>query len=54
MTSSRFDKVLTELDFPRDERAILSFWKEQRIFEKSLERTASLARRLSRALLRRA
>lgn len=39
MTSARFDKVQTELDFPRDERAILSFWKEQRIFEKSLERT---------------
>jgi isoleucyl-tRNA synthetase len=40
MTSARFDKVQTELDFPRDERAILAFWKEQRIFEKSLERTA--------------
>ena len=40
MTSNRFDKVNTELDFPRDERVILSFWKEQRIFEKSLERTA--------------
>lgn len=39
MTSARFDKVQTELDFPRDERAILSFWKEQRIFAKSLERT---------------
>lgn len=39
MTSARFDKVQTELDFPRDERAILSFWKEQRIFEKSLELT---------------
>ncbi|HSO40459.1 MAG TPA: isoleucine--tRNA ligase [Labilithrix sp.] len=40
MTSPRFDKVQTELDFPRDERVILSFWQEQRIFEKSLERTA--------------
>ena len=40
MTASRFDKVQTELDFPRDESAILAFWKEQRIFEKSLERTA--------------
>jgi isoleucyl-tRNA synthetase len=39
MTPARFDKVQTELDFPRDERAILSFWKEQRIFAKSLERT---------------
>jgi isoleucyl-tRNA synthetase len=40
MTSPRFDKVQTELDFPRDERAILSFWKQERIFEKSLEKTA--------------
>ncbi|MDB5212359.1 MAG: Isoleucyl-tRNA synthetase, partial [Myxococcaceae bacterium] len=39
MTAARFDKVQTELDFPRDESAILAFWKEQRIFEKSLERT---------------
>jgi len=40
MTAARFDKVETQLDFPRDERAILTFWKEQRIFEKSLERTS--------------
>jgi isoleucyl-tRNA synthetase len=40
MTLARFDKVETQLDFPRDERSILAFWKEQRIFEKSLERTA--------------
>jgi isoleucyl-tRNA synthetase len=39
MTSARFDKVQTELDFPRDESAILTFWKEQRIFDKSLELT---------------
>lgn len=39
--SGRFDKVRTELDFPRDESEILSFWKESRIFEKSLARTAS-------------
>jgi isoleucyl-tRNA synthetase len=39
MTSARFDKVQTELDFPRDEREILSFWKTQRIFDKSLELT---------------
>ena len=39
-STPRFDKVQTELDFPRDEKAILSFWKEQRIFAKSLERTA--------------
>ena len=41
MTSARFDKVQTELDFPRDEKAILAFWKEQRIFEQSMERTKS-------------
>ena len=40
MTAARFDKVETQLDFPRDERSILTFWKSERIFEKSLERTA--------------
>ncbi|MBX3189913.1 MAG: isoleucine--tRNA ligase [Labilithrix sp.] len=40
MASSHFDKVPTELDFPRDERDILAFWKEHRIFEKSLAQTA--------------
>jgi isoleucyl-tRNA synthetase len=39
MTTPRFDKVRTELDFPRDEREILAFWKEARIFEKSLAQT---------------
>ena len=38
-TTPRFDKVRPELDFPRDEREILAFWKEARIFEKSLART---------------
>jgi isoleucyl-tRNA synthetase len=37
--AGRFDKVRPELDFPRDEAEILAFWKEARIFEKSLERT---------------
>ncbi len=41
MTTPRFDKVRSELDFPRDERDVLAFWKEARIFEKSLERTAN-------------
>ncbi len=36
----RFEKVPTELDFPREERAILTFWKEARIFDKSLAKTA--------------
>ncbi|MCW5834530.1 MAG: isoleucine--tRNA ligase [Labilithrix sp.] len=40
MTTPRFDKVRPELDFPRDEREILSFWKEARVFEESLARTA--------------
>lgn len=39
MTTPRFDKVRTELDFPRDERKTLSFWKESKIFEKSLAKT---------------
>ncbi|HEY8075751.1 MAG TPA: class I tRNA ligase family protein, partial [Labilithrix sp.] len=39
MTTPRFDRVSTELDFPKEERAILEFWKSARIFEKSLERT---------------
>ncbi|MBX3231574.1 MAG: isoleucine--tRNA ligase [Labilithrix sp.] len=38
-TTPRFDKVRTELDFPRDEREILAFWKEGKIFEKSLAKT---------------
>ena len=37
--AAHFDRVQTELDFPRDEKAILTFWKEQRIFDKSLEQT---------------
>src|SRR6476659_10042704 len=41
MTNSpRFDKVPTALDFPKEEAAILSFWKENRIFEKTLDRTS--------------
>jgi isoleucyl-tRNA synthetase len=34
--SSFFSKVPTELDFPREEREILRFWKASRIFEKTL------------------
>lgn len=37
----RFDRVPSELDFPKEEREILSFWKDGRIFEKSLEGTKS-------------
>jgi isoleucyl-tRNA synthetase len=40
-TTPRFDKVRPELDFPREEREILAFWKEARIFEKSLAKTAN-------------
>ena len=40
MTTPRFDKVKTELDFPREERDILAFWKDGKIFEKSLEKNA--------------
>jgi isoleucyl-tRNA synthetase len=35
-----FEKVPSELNFPRDERATLEFWKGARIFERSLEKPA--------------
>ncbi|MCA9589456.1 MAG: class I tRNA ligase family protein, partial [Myxococcales bacterium] len=41
MSDTRFEKVPTELDFPSEEQGIRSFWKEARIFEKSLEQTRS-------------
>ncbi|WP_437539279.1 class I tRNA ligase family protein [Sorangium sp. So ce726] len=31
-----FDRVATELNFPADEAKILAFWKQRRIFEKTL------------------
>lgn len=31
-----FDKVPSELDFPKEERDVLAFWKKERIFERSL------------------
>ncbi len=40
-TQPRFDRVPSELDFPKEEREILTFWKDARIFEKSLEGTKS-------------
>ena len=36
---ARFDKVASELDFPKEERQTLAFWKAEKIFEKSLEQT---------------
>ncbi len=39
-SSPRFEKVLQELDFPAEEKKILSLWKEQRIFEQSLGKTS--------------
>ncbi|MCL2449676.1 MAG: class I tRNA ligase family protein, partial [Polyangiaceae bacterium] len=38
MSEPLFAKVGSELDFPKEERAILEFWREQRIFEKTLSR----------------
>lgn len=32
-----YDKVLTNLDFVEREKEILSFWKDNKIFEKSIE-----------------
>jgi isoleucyl-tRNA synthetase len=37
MPASIFDRVPNELDFPKEERETLAFWKERRIFEQSLE-----------------
>ncbi|WP_434347557.1 isoleucine--tRNA ligase [Myxococcus virescens] len=34
---SLFDAVPAEMDFPSDERRIQAFWKDRRIFERSLE-----------------
>ncbi|MEI7893477.1 MAG: isoleucine--tRNA ligase [Myxococcales bacterium] len=36
MTTPVFAKVSPELDFPSEERQVLAFWKDQRIFERSL------------------
>jgi isoleucyl-tRNA synthetase len=38
MAAGRFEKVPQELDFPKEERAILSLWRERKIFERSLEK----------------
>ena len=35
-----FARVPTELDFPKEEREILAFWKSARIFEKTLSKPA--------------
>ncbi|HSY24789.1 MAG TPA: isoleucine--tRNA ligase [Polyangiaceae bacterium] len=40
MAGPVFSKVASELDFPKEEQEILRFWKERRIFEKTLERPA--------------
>jgi len=39
-----FDVVRTEIDCPRDEAAILSFWKEHDIFQKTLDARAESPR----------
>lgn len=35
-SSSPFEKVSAELDFPREERSILDLWRDKNIFEKSI------------------
>ncbi len=37
---ARFQKVPQELNFPEEEKSVLSLWKERGIFEKSLEKPA--------------
>src|SRR6187401_690027 len=39
MAGARFDKVPSELDFPKEEHALLEYWRDAKIFEKSLEQT---------------
>lgn len=41
MADARFDRVPNELDFPKEEREILAYWRSAKIFEKSLEQTAN-------------
>ncbi|HEY1695725.1 MAG TPA: isoleucine--tRNA ligase [Polyangiaceae bacterium] len=41
MAAPRFDRVPSELDFPEEERAILRFWKDRGIFEKTLARPST-------------
>jgi isoleucyl-tRNA synthetase len=38
MTGPLFAKISPELDFPKEERETLRFWKERRIFERTLAR----------------
>ncbi len=38
MPAPVFAKVPSGLDFPKEEHEILRFWKERRIFEKTLTR----------------
>src|SRR6201992_3847770 len=37
MAGPVFSKVASELDFPKEEKEILRFWKKRRICEKTLE-----------------
>lgn len=39
MSKERFVPVSTKIGFPQIEREILNFWKEEKIFERSLEKT---------------
>ncbi|HSQ67321.1 MAG TPA: isoleucine--tRNA ligase, partial [Polyangiaceae bacterium] len=41
MSKPVFDKVKAEMNFPAEEKEILAFWKEHRIFEKSIEASRS-------------
>ena len=51
--SAHFARVPPELDFPKEEREILRFWKERGIFEKTLERSRHRAARSSSTRARR-
>jgi len=40
MPEPLFERVTPELDFPKEEREVLSFWRDRRIFEKTLSKPA--------------
>ncbi len=44
MSDTPFEAVPTELDFPKYERKILEFWKEQRIIQRALESNGKAGR----------
>lgn len=38
MSSKYFDDISSKADFPKMEDELINFWKEKKIFEKSIEK----------------